>query len=324
MKKALILVITILLFIFSCTTEKKQSFLTTDNIQLQIFTINPAKENRIKGIRGGIFTIPAGAFDGTSPVTIELKEVYAPIEILAAGLTTESNGELLESGGMFYMNATRDGKKLELKKAINGSIPAEYINDSMKLFKGEVKENGSINWIEPEALLPATDSNTLCIKEGERLFKTNCISCHAVDKNLTGPALINSNRYYSTQEYYQLLQNPAKFGSTNNRFSCLLHEYNGILMTAYPAFTIKDVECLMKYFENEAKKRPDLAEALDTKDLGREGCAPYTIDENQHPCGNDTIYIDTIPLKIDPKLLLYIRKLQNMKQLIHSIRKQIH
>ncbi|HLP36551.1 hypothetical protein [Lacibacter sp.] len=134
MKKASFLIGLFFLFLFACNREKKQSFLSTDNIRMQIFNIDPTKENRITGARGGIFTIPAGAFEGSGAVTIELKEVYAPIEILAAGLRTESNGELLESGGMFFLNAKRDGKDLVLKKEINGSIPSDYINDSMKLF----------------------------------------------------------------------------------------------------------------------------------------------------------------------------------------------
>lgn len=296
MKKAALLITTLLLLIYSCTSEKNHPFLSTNNIRLQIFTIDPLKENQIKGARGGLFTIPAGAFEGTGAVTIELKEVYTPIEILASGLSTESNGELLESGGMFYLNAKRDGKALTLKKEITGSIPADYINDSMKLFKGELKEDGSVNWIEPEALLPATDSNTLCIKEGERLFKTNCISCHAVDEKLTGPALINSSKYYSNEEYYLLLQNPLRFGSVNRRFNCLIHEYNGIIMTAFPALTRDDVNCLIEYFENEAKRRPDLAEKFDTKDLGIEGCEPYTdtfsFKQNPFPCFVDTFYVN--------------------------------
>ena len=64
MKKASLLVALFILFLFACNREKKQSFLSTDNIRTQIFSIDPSKENRINGTRGGIFTIPAGAFEG--------------------------------------------------------------------------------------------------------------------------------------------------------------------------------------------------------------------------------------------------------------------
>ncbi|RXK61861.1 hypothetical protein ESA94_02260 [Lacibacter luteus] len=290
MKKALLLISLFVLFLLACTRENKPSFLNTGNIRTQIFTIDPAKANTLKGFRGGIFNIPAGAFEGTAAVTIELKEVYAPIEILAAGLTTESNGELLESGGMFYINAKRDGIQLELKKDIQGSIPADYINDSMKLFKGDLKEDGSLNWVEPEALLPATDSNTLCIQAGERIFKSNCLSCHDISKKITGPTLINSGKYYNSDEYYRLLKNPGLFAKENRRFDCQIYDYNGVIMTAFPAISKDNVSCMIKYFENEKMKRPDLATKLDKQDFDREGCDSITIEKNKFPCGIDTFY----------------------------------
>lgn len=290
MKKAILLVATFLLLLFACTTEKQQSFLTIDNIRTQTFSIDPVKENRIVGARGGIFTIPAGAFDGTESVTIELKEVYSPIEILAAGLTTESNGQLLESGGMFYMNAKRDGKELELKKEINGSIPANYINDSMKLFTGEVKDDGSVNWVDPAELSNMPDSNAIRIETGKRLFRANCFSCHSVFEKLTGPALANTDKKYTRQDYYKLISNPAAFGKENDYFACEIKANSGVLMTGFPGLGEEEIDCIIKYINNEAKKRPDLIVESDSSFWNESGCNIRFTPTS--PCGSNTIYID--------------------------------
>lgn len=301
MKKASLLVGLFVLLLFSCNREKKPSFLSTDNIRTQLFSIDPTKENRINGARGGIFTIPAGAFDGTGTVSIELKEVYTPIEILAAGLRTESNGELLESGGMFFLNAKRDGKTLTLKKEITGSIPTNYINDSMKLFKGEIEEDGNVNWVDPAPLSTEPDSNIICIEAGKQLFQTNCTSCHDIFKKLTGPALANTDKKYTRQDYYKLIRNPAAFGKENAYFACEIKAYSGVLMTGFPDLHDQEIDCIIEYLNNEAQKRPVIVIDTDSSFWGREGCNVSDIEVN-FPCGSTTIYIDTLPKTIDSNL----------------------
>jgi cytochrome c553 len=281
MKKVIFLIASFLFILFACTTEKKQSFLSTDNIRTQTFNINPAKDNRIVGVRGGIFTIPAGAFDGTTTVTIELKEIYAPIEILAAGLSTESNGELLESGGMFYINAKRDGKDLVLRKEINGSIPSNYINDSMKLFTGEVKEDGNVNWIDPVPLKTDTTAASNCIETGRRLFLTNCASCHGVNKKLTGPGIAGADKKVPRELYYDFIHNPAKTAKKSSYYSHLIAEYEGIIMTGFPGLSNRDIDCIIDYAN---------AAVTDTSLFSWPG--DLESGHTSEPCGFDTTYID--------------------------------
>lgn len=292
MKKALVFLTFIITIVFACTSENKKQLFNTDNIRTQLFSINPQKDNLVKGARGGQFRIPAGAFEGNEPVNIELKEIYSPIEILASGLTTESNGKLLESGGMFYLNAKRNGKELKLLKPIDGSIPAAYINDSMKLFKGEVKSDGNVNWVEPENLSDKPDSNKFCIEGGKILFQQNCASCHDVFKKLTGPALAGADKRLTKQMYFAVVNNPAAFAKRNEYFRCQIKQY-GNMMTAFPLFEKSGIECIIKYINNEVSKRPDLKAEMDTIYRGSESCSiPPT---SNFPCGVDTFYVDTVP-----------------------------
>jgi mono/diheme cytochrome c family protein len=286
MRKSVVL-IAIILGIFACNHEQNPGFLKTNNIRTQLFKIDPAKPNTIKGARGGIFKIPAGAFDGTEPVIIELKEIYSPIEILASGLTTESNGELLESGGMFYINAKRNGDEIKLKKSIEGSIPSENINPNMQLFKGEEKKDGNVNWIEPEPLKQdtAVPMNEKCIKAGQMLFWTNCASCHAVSKQLTGPALAGADKRITREMYYELVANPAKAARKYPYFAKQIKKYN--MMTAFPGLIKEDVDCIIE-FVKAAESNPSLEVMPDSI---RQRPWPNTEPITKKPCGFDTTYI---------------------------------
>lgn len=125
------------------------------NLPTQLFTINPNKDTVIETMGGIVFAIPAGAFvDAKDPMTFEVREAITPFDIMKAGLSTTSNGELLETGGMFYMNA-RNGEtslKINPDKPVCANVPANEIRPGMQLFEGERKADGSINWINPKPL----------------------------------------------------------------------------------------------------------------------------------------------------------------------------
>ncbi|MCU0433000.1 MAG: hypothetical protein MUC87_06065 [Bacteroidia bacterium] len=78
------------------------------------FEINPLKDTALFTSNGSAYMIPAGSFECNSgkPVTIEIKEALTAEQIIQAGLSTTSNGNLLETGGTFYFNARQDEKSL--------------------------------------------------------------------------------------------------------------------------------------------------------------------------------------------------------------------
>jgi len=50
---------------------------------------------------------------------------------------------------MIFFNATAAGKPVGFSKDVGIDIPATAYNPDMKLFTGEVKEDGTINWVNP-------------------------------------------------------------------------------------------------------------------------------------------------------------------------------
>jgi hypothetical protein len=129
----------------------------------QKFNVNSTKENKIKAEHGTEITIPADAFvfeDGTvakGKIDFTVKEALQTEDILLTGLTTVSNGKLLQTGGMVYIEASINGKKLKLAKDKNIKIamPTKNVVDGMQLFYGQKTKSGNVNWT-PTGQLPNT------------------------------------------------------------------------------------------------------------------------------------------------------------------------
>ncbi|MES2681757.1 MAG: cytochrome c [Bacteroidota bacterium] len=123
----------------------------------EIFIVDAERDTVIETKNGIIFTIPANCFLNeknevvTGQVELEVKEAMNPMDIMRAGLSTVSDDNLLETGGMFYINARQGGLNLEIAKAkgIYVSIPDRNPGKKMMLFDGKRMPNGKIDWVDP-------------------------------------------------------------------------------------------------------------------------------------------------------------------------------
>lgn len=126
----------------------------------QIFRINPKRDTIIETRQGIVLAVPAGAFKtakGTTAngvVDLEIKEALTAADIMKAGLSTMSNDLLLETGGMFYINAHEGKNNLSIdpEKPLNVNVPVNNAKPDMMLFKGERQANGNINWVDPKPM----------------------------------------------------------------------------------------------------------------------------------------------------------------------------
>ena len=129
-------------------------------IEPQKFIINTSKDTVIETEGGIVMYVPAGSFidengkEITGNVEYEVKEALSAEEIIQAGLSSKSGDKLLESAGMFYVNARKDGKtvKINPNKGIYTEVPTEEVNPEMQLFEGKRMDDGSIDWITPKPL----------------------------------------------------------------------------------------------------------------------------------------------------------------------------
>ncbi len=171
MRKSLLPLLTFFIlvsFFMSCTFDKEIStvkFASTDPFKetitpSQTFTIVGKEDNVVEGKSGTLIVIPAGSFKDANgntineKIEIELTEALSLEDMILSNLTTTSDGNLLQTDGMLYLNATMGGKQLHIdaENPIYIEIPTEKKIPGMMAYKGLRDENGNMNWIEPKAL----------------------------------------------------------------------------------------------------------------------------------------------------------------------------
>ena len=118
----------------------------------ETFTITNTRDTIIETKDGVIFAIPANAFGSSNNIELEIKTALTPYDIIQNGLSTISNGALLQTAGMFYIKGFTNGKELPLTKEISVSVPTKKINPAMQLFDGIEDSTGSINWVNPKPI----------------------------------------------------------------------------------------------------------------------------------------------------------------------------
>lgn len=141
-------------------------------VEPQFFSIDGHNDTVIETKNGIVMYIPDGCFidkNGntvTDGVLLEVKEALSAESIMQAGLSSMSGDKLLESAGMFYINARKDGKTLQFHpdKSIYTEVPTNEIKAGMQLFEGKRMEGGRIDWVNPKPLekfLTTVDINSL-------------------------------------------------------------------------------------------------------------------------------------------------------------------
>jgi hypothetical protein len=90
---------------------------------------------------------------------------------------------------------------------------------------------------------------SLMAQDGKALFQTNCASCHALNKKLTGPALAGFEErgpWGDRKKVYDWVRNPAGFAKTDAYAAGLIKEY-GVLMTGFNALTDAEIDAIVTY-----------------------------------------------------------------------------
>src|ERR1017187_4162160 len=78
--------------------------------------------------------------------------------------------------------------------------------------------------------------NIVKAQNGKALFSQNCASCHAVDKKLTGPALLGvEDRWSNKKNLYSWITNNQAFLKTGDPYANnLYNEFGKVQMNLFP------------------------------------------------------------------------------------------
>ena len=100
-------------------------------------------------------------------------------------------------------------------------------------------------------------------QDGKALFNAKCASCHAVDKNLVGPALKGvEDRWPEKDQLYAWVRNSAAVVKSGYpRAVAVYNEYNKVQMTAFPELTNGDIDAILTYVNTAGEKKAETAAA---------------------------------------------------------------
>ena len=144
----------VITLIASCSSSVNSEKITFPTVE---FTISAIADTTVFGPQGTRLFIEKGTFefaDGshvTDSIKIKVKEFYKKSDITLADLSTESDGKLLETGGMLNITATSNGKVIAIKndKRIVVHFPKPQVSfKQMNLFYADnsATDSSVTNW----------------------------------------------------------------------------------------------------------------------------------------------------------------------------------
>ncbi len=127
---------------------------------IQRFGFASSEGATIEGKDGILVIVPSNAFVDSSGKVVSGKVDFKLVEALGIEqmvlyrLKTMSNGSMLESGGMFYIEAQVDGTPVQINpsRPLYIEIPTLEKKPGMMAFTGEVASDGELNWVNPKPL----------------------------------------------------------------------------------------------------------------------------------------------------------------------------
>jgi len=80
---------------------------------------------------------------------------------------------------------------------------------------------------------------------------TNCASCHAINKRLTGPALAGINERVADKKLLHdwIRNNKKVLQSGNDYFNALYKQYGQVSMNAFPNLSDDDIDAILAYVD---------------------------------------------------------------------------
>mgnify|MGYP001065665666 FL=1 len=112
-------------------------------------------------------------------------------------------------------------------------------------------------------------------KEGKKLFKSLCASCHKLDKKLVGPALAGVEERRENDWLIAWIRNNAELRASGDKDAiAIFEEYNGSNMTAFPQLTDQNINDILYYTTVGEIKKEVVADNTTTGGGGSQGSAP--------------------------------------------------
>ena len=108
-------------------------------------------------------------------------------------------------------------------------------------------------------------------KKGEALFKTNCSACHALDKQLVGPALggvvdrLKKDQNLGVDWFQKWIKDNKALRASGDKYANEVFEkFKKVEMTQFPSLSDQDVADILEYTTNPPKVEPAAEDAANS------------------------------------------------------------
>ncbi|MGB1184315.1 MAG: c-type cytochrome [Schleiferiaceae bacterium] len=144
-------------------------------------------------------------------------------------------------------------------------------------------------------------------KNGKKLFKQNCASCHKLDKKLVGPALTGVTDKYSEEWLLAWIRNNAELRASGDEDAiAIFEEYNGSIMSSFTTLSDQDIFDILQYtIEGDQKVVP----------VAADGSAAVVVAESKD-------YSKQITIGLGMLLLVMVMLLARMKNTLRLVNGQ--
>ena len=108
-------------------------------------------------------------------------------------------------------------------------------------------------------------------KKGEALFKTNCSACHALDKQMVGPALggvvdrLKKDQNLGVDWFQKWIKDNKALRASGDKYANEVFEkFKKVEMTQFPSLSDQDVADILEYTTNPPKVEPAAEDAANS------------------------------------------------------------
>ncbi len=109
-------------------------------------------------------------------------------------------------------------------------------------------------------LVMGTSFASLKAQDGKALFNANCASCHKMDKDLTGPALLGVEERWPSKELLKTwVKNWPAAVSSGDAYAAKIKEWSPAAMSQFPNLTDPELDAILTYIKEWKPAAPAMA-----------------------------------------------------------------
>jgi hypothetical protein len=217
-------VLVIVCSLWACNSPKEQNHIIQNRVLLpntsltslfdslrpatQTFMVSGDKDTLIMSREGTTLSFTKNTFvdergQPARNVTLDLVELTTFKDIINANLQTVSDNKILQTAGMFFLDAKENGKPLNVAegKSIYVEVKAAFKMPDMEIFDGEFDKDGKVNWSKrrrlENSLIPIPLE--LLKFDGSYYGEDACYLSKNLIKLITKPKF--ENTFISTREF---------------------------------------------------------------------------------------------------------------------------